>query len=214
MGADPAEADVARAQRQLALLAELAAIGMDLARSLRDEVVSRASAQADAGEPGGGESGLDGPPAEARPRALPDYALMYSRLSRAIRLTVALEDRLAEGLTRVRAEQVAAREQAVRRRMDERRGAVSRVVEHTAEAELDDEDAVDALMFDVNERLYDDEDLFELDTRPIGAVAAQLCAELGLSPDWSLWARERWAREEAGMEGSPFTVGPEGADTG
>jgi len=45
--------------------------------------------------------------------------------------------------------------------------------------------------------------------RPIGAVIAQLCEDYGLEPDWSLWADEDWAIEEAATnaEGSPYARG-------
>jgi hypothetical protein len=41
---------------------------------------------------------------------------------------------------------------------------------------------------------------------PIGASVARLCAELGLTPDWSLWEDEDWAIEEAETDapGSPY----------
>ena len=71
----PAETADERVARQMGMMAELAEIGMEMARELRDRVV--------AGAPiGPGES---------------DPMLAYSRLARAIRLTLALEARLAEG---------------------------------------------------------------------------------------------------------------------
>jgi len=45
----------------------------------------------------------------------------------------------------------------------------------------------------------------DFDERPISAVVAQICADLGLTPDWRLWAKEDWALDEAeAVPDSPF----------
>jgi hypothetical protein len=46
---------------------------------------------------------------------------------------------------------------------------------------------LDAQLKTLTERLYDIEDLLD---RPIGATVALICADLGLTPDWELWAVE------------------------
>lgn len=106
-----------RAERQGRVLAELGAIGMDLARALRDRVVGAAD--------GGWE------PAEA--------AMAFSRLSRAVRLTLALETRLAEE-HRTRAEAAAAEQaaqaaRALEARIKARRDRLTDAIELALEAE-------------------------------------------------------------------------------
>ena len=76
------DAAIQRAERHLRVLAELAEIGLDLARALRRRVEAQARTWAD--EP---------PPTTER-----DPADAFQRLSRSVRLTVALEARVSEAL--------------------------------------------------------------------------------------------------------------------
>jgi hypothetical protein len=89
----------------------------------------------------------------------------------------------------------------------------------------DGDDPTDAEALDSEDLEYDEADEKEIDEafvaagrllsrgqayagfadRPASAVIAQVCAELGLTPDWRLWAKEAWALEEADtLPGSPF----------
>ena len=54
------------------------------------------------------------------------------------------------------------------------------------------------------EKPVDEAEYFD---RPYGELAARICRDLGLNPDWSLWEDEPWAKEEAEYRersGSPF----------
>ncbi|HEX4742521.1 MAG TPA: hypothetical protein VH353_14440 [Caulobacteraceae bacterium] len=181
---DPA---IARAEQRLSLLRELAEIGMDLARALHREAL--------AAEPAAPET----------PAA--DPAGAFARLSRAIRLTLALEARTDEALRslrsglaaeretrRVEASRRAAAEDAARRRA--RGEKVQDLVLEAAEREIEDEEALSDILAALEERLDADEAYLDLDALPLRQIVERLCADLQLTPDWSLWDGEAWAPNE------------------
>lgn len=177
---DPALAAAhARAQQRLAMLHELAEIGMRLARRL----------DAQAEEPDAGDVGL-----------------VFSRIARAVRQTLALEARLeAElaGLTRqAAAERERAAEQAARAPYYARGRIVRRAVVRAIEADTDDDD-VEQLVEDLDERLCDREDDADFLDRPIGELVASICKDLGVRADLSLWEDEAWAIAEAAARTPP-----------
>jgi hypothetical protein len=181
---DPAQA---RAERHQQVLQELAEIGMDLARDLRRRVLEPA-------------------PEEAASNA--DLGLIFSRIARAVRQTVALEARLAEedrkggagpGLLGV----------SDRWRSARRRRQVRKIVGEVIEAEADSDIEADRLFTDRDERLEDGDEEADFADRPIGELVARICCDLGVSVDWSLFEDEDWAIEEARTRppGSPFAAG-------
>ena len=77
---------------------------------------------------------------------------------------------------------------------------------HVQEAQITDPDAVDELINGAYLQLNDpalEKDLHEECT---GLMADRICKTLGFAPDWSRWADQDWAIEEAEnhSEGSPF----------
>ena len=104
-----------------------------------------------------------------------------------------------------------------------RQDHIERVIERVARAEHDDESTVERLVSEAAERL-DDRDVYgDLTDRPVSEIIEQICRDLGLSPDWTILAKETWAREEmqSGEVGAPlkrFMTGrredpwPQGAD--
>jgi hypothetical protein len=174
-----------RTQRQLAMLHELAEIGMQIARAVRDEALARAElADADAPRPpsrfGGGDLGL-----------------VYGRIAKAVRQTLALETRLADGVEQARVERRRAHVAAVRAEYDERQQEIRDYVAEAIEAEAVErqtpEREIERLLDDLDERLdagdYDD----ALADAPIGDLVERICADLGVIPDWSLWDDHAWA---------------------
>jgi hypothetical protein len=170
---------VARAERHLALLAELADIGMDLAREVRRQAL-------DASE--------DAPSAA-------DLALTFSRVARAVRQTVALEARLAEARAEPPVRSVADRWRAIRRRRQ-----VEEIVTDIIDNEPDLEFDADRLLTDLHERLADGDEAADFADRPVGEMIARICRDLGVAPDWNRFKDEDWAIEEARVRppGSPF----------
>jgi hypothetical protein len=189
---DPA---VLRAERRLRLLEELAEIGMDLARSLRP------AAQPEAGEAPAGDAvrGKGREPAD-----------VFGPLSRAIRLTLALEAKTDEelrdlkaGIVRARAEEQAQAAKRVRKaaakarsdRIDE-----VRILLHSAAgAQIEDREAFEDIEEELEERLDENEADFGNPERPLRETVEGLCKAMGLSPDWSRWNGEDWA-----PDGGPF----------
>ncbi|HEV7385973.1 MAG TPA: hypothetical protein VGN89_13920, partial [Phenylobacterium sp.] len=171
----------ARAERHLRLLEELAEIGMDLARTVQRQAHEQAAADLDAAALG----------------------LVFSRIARAVRQTVALEARLAEDRQAKTSAQIAGQTRA---RAARRQREVRAVVEQAIEADADESD-VENLLLDLEERLvdYDESDFSD---RPIGELVARICRDLGVTPDWSLWEDEDWAIEEAAARprGSPYAA--------
>lgn len=167
--ADPDIQVSERDARALALLAELAGIGMALARDLGRRAADD-------------ETPLD--PAEA--------ALAFSRLSRAVRLTIALEQRLAEAAP-ARAEAAArawrvriGHERALRAagRKDEAEALVARALA----AEGRDGFEADAVLEELSERLDEADDDDWLTDVPIAVMAARICRDLGVAFDPDVWA--------------------------
>jgi hypothetical protein len=171
----------ARTERHLRILEDLAEIGMDLARTVQRQAHEQAAA-------GSGAA---------------DLGLVFSRIARAVRQTVALEARLAEDRQTKTAAQIARQSHA---RATRRRRDVQVVVEQAIEADAADSDVED-LLLDLEERLvdYDDTDFSD---RPVGELVARICRDLGVTPDWSLWDDEDWAIEEtaARPRGSPYAA--------
>jgi hypothetical protein len=173
--------DEDRTERHLRLLQELAEIGMDIARAVRAEAV----AGAPAAEPGPSRFGGG------------DLGLIYSRVARAVRQTLALETRLADDLEKARFEQGRRRNAAVRTALDERQQEIRDYVAEAIEAEAVEKKSpdreVERLLDDLDERLdagdYDD----TLHHGPIGELVARICADLGVIPDWDLWDQHDWA---------------------
>ena len=188
-------------QRQLRMLGELAEIGLEVARAIEQEA-----------------RGVQGAP-DGRNRAyVADISLAYTRVSRAVRLTILAQSRLIAdhkaAADRARAEAEAREAEALEAPVEERKARVERIVERLAAAEHPgDEDEVDELVGEAAERL-DDEDLYgDLMERPVSEIVARICADLGLSPDWTALAQEPWAQAEiaGGMTGWPLSNLPRGA---
>jgi len=180
---EPCAAEVRQA-RQLAVLQELAEIGMQMARALRDEALARAEAEA---------------PAEPAPRSrfgAADPALQFSRIAKAVRQTLALETRVAEGIATARQahEQrtVGAARLALDDRQDDIRGFVVQAIESEADRRELPEKEVERLTDELDERLEDGGYDEALADGPIAELVARICFDLGLTPDWRIWD-EDWA---------------------
>ena len=205
-----------RTARNLRLLDELVDIGMDLTRDLRAQV----RAQTDAYQvflcgdfsnraPPGGWITLD------------QAQRAYDRFSRAIRLTMVLQERFEQD-GKVRAEQAAkaradetARVQAENlKRNHDRQNEVAVAAFHAVEADLKDDEAVEIFAAALNERLHDIE-LVDLWEQPPGVLLARILKDLDLTPDWSVFEDEPWAQTEIANPppGSPYAGWHSSADS-
>jgi len=202
------------AQEHLEVLKDLRDMGMQLARNLTRRVLAEteaAEAAAEAGEP---------QPAPRRGAPI-DPALSFSRISRAVRLTLALEARTHQAIEDAALRGAVANDDApdspdgpidyesIRRRMypllhGETDFEIRRAVQETIEAAYDDPDEAQALKAEVKELLEEDEAFWWHGQQPIGETIALICQDLGLTPDWDRWETRAWARKEA-AESPPYS---------
>jgi len=173
-------ASVARVERRLRLLDDLAEMAMKLASRVTEEAAKAADAAAST-------------------YAADDLA----KLSRAVRLTLDLAGPLEETLARLRAGEVSVR--AARRQEHEARASRARdrrdtaardkvseqvrmVIFSESESETESRDLLDAL----EERLSDDIVYIDVADQPLREAVERLCGDLGLKPDWSRWTDDGW----------------------
>jgi hypothetical protein len=188
---------IRRAEERLRILDELTDIGMNVARS----VERRAMAEAATAET------MD-PKKRSAPSvsAHRDPADAFARVSRAIRLTLALATRAEEELRALRAgvplqhekRRAAAIERAEAVKADRRRKVDGIVTDLLVREHGDDADDYEAADEALQERLSDDEAYQDLVDRPLREIVERLCKDLCLTPDWSLWTGDGWARDENG----------------
>jgi hypothetical protein len=159
--------------QQLAELGRLAAMGMDIASDIHRRVTT-----ADAAAP---------------VSELQHAAIDFARVSRAVRLTFALQSKLiADFKARARAAEAANEDESgpvevhwLRARSPEEQHKQRRLelaVGRAAEAEGRDADAVERLVLETGERLDRDSIWDALQTLPFDAIVTQICADLGLKP--------------------------------
>ena len=210
----------ARAARRIAVAHRLVEMGLEVAEAVQRRALAQladeAEGQADDGE---GAKGRRTDPVAA-----------VERVARTVRLSLALAARLdgeepvrrarmrsdeaaerdAEAEARKRAREA---EQAAERFHDRLREAtVLEVMEATLKASGLNGGEVCERVEEIEDRMAEalSEREWEYDyiRRPVGAVIAKFCEDYGLEPDWSLWAGEDWAIEEAttNAEGSPYAL--------
>jgi hypothetical protein len=202
-GADVARGDAGgvaaeRAERHLRMLAELAEIGMELARDLRRQVLGEPGTEAVQPDPAQSDIAA-GRVGGTDLRA--DLGLVFSRIARAVRQTVALEARLAAE-AQAREQQDAAvqasRMAAQRARAKQQKERVKRLVEEAIASEADGRDA-EGLLLDLDERLDDPDVEAELGWRPLGVIVAGICENLGIEIDLSGFSDAELGFDRASM---------------
>lgn len=153
------------------MLAELAEIGMELAREVRRQMLDRTPDPA------------VGPRADPGANLGADLGLVFSRIARAVRQTVALEARLASE-AEARAQQGAAvqasQDAAQRVRTKQQKARIKRLVEDAISAGGRD---TESLLLDLDERLEDPDVEADFAAHPIGVVFAAICEDLGITAD-------------------------------
>jgi hypothetical protein len=157
--------------------------------------------------------------AEVGELAAGDVALAYERIAKAVRLCLILEERLEDGEAARREKAAAARaaqpysqQIAEARAEKQRQGRIGRgeTVVEAVEAMIDREAGDTQREYEAMEREFqeklEDYGARDFERRPLSAIIAEICDTLGITPDWSLWADETWAVEEAEQQrpGSPY----------
>jgi hypothetical protein len=208
-GPTPQDPREARAEERLDMLRELAELGMALARELTRRVLETPDPLAEprpVADPDPVAAAADAQFA-ARPRREPrhDPAESFARISRAIRLTLALEARAEADLAALRAgETVASAADApapdvapsrASQASDDypcdhgsaHRNRIRDRVYEAINAEITDIYPAQRVLADLYERLADSERYDAFIHRPLKESVAAICEDLGLHPDWSLW---------------------------
>ncbi len=178
-----------RTAHQTAALAELAEIGMGLARLVQRQA-QVLEQDADARTP------------EEMAQAVETLTRTFDRASRAVRLTFALEARLAEGPTPRRDDAgpdlLARWRDEAREGRRQRKAKVGEIV--GAIVRQESSACIHDAMFDrLRTRLDREGDEADFTWRPLGEMVARICRDLKLTPDWNLWGQD-WAAEAARAE--------------
>jgi hypothetical protein len=121
-----------------------------------------------------------------------ESAEVFAKLSRAVRLTLALQARLEEG-PRIRAASAPA--EAVdpfAPLKTGRKAKVRELLRDVIDRETPDPEENDTLVDALEERLLCDDAYDHIEDLPLRDIVEHLCADLELKPDWSLWTGEGW----------------------
>ena len=144
--------------------------------------------------------------AEALPEdGAPASAESFAKLSRAVRLTVTLEEKLDNALAaRLAGEPPISQDARVRAAppikgvdpyatlLTGRRGRARELVVDVADHEIPDPDEHDILTDALDERLLCDQAYDHIEDLPLRDIVEHLCADLQLKPDWRRWSGEGW----------------------
>ena len=170
--------DAERAEWRARTLRHLVAIGMDMARMLQDQ----------ARDLQGSDPGVVGA----------DLSLRFHRISRSIRMSLALDAKLASGFQAEMKERKAAQ-------LTERKALAKEAVSRQVDRDTPDRD----LHRERSDRI-EREDLEDFSDKPVSEIIAIICADLGITPDWQAWSLEPWAMEErrTNVPGSPYNTHP------
>ena len=177
-------------EAQMAMLSRLAQMGMDIAEAVRRDVCDAGPDPAP--NPDQGAPPHPTGPAPRSPDQRRHLALVFARVARAVRLTIALQSRLAKDLAALDKEAAWAEDD---RRRDRRlrlgglvREAAKTLVVTRRQAEGDSMEAgvveaeIELLSGAAYERLTEAEDGW-LVGRPFDQVVARICRDLGMTPD-------------------------------
>jgi len=213
----------ARAAQRIAAAHWLVEMGLEVAEAVRRRALAQIERDIAEAEAGGAAPVEDMAPKGRRD----DPLAAVDRVARMVRLSLALAARLDgdEPVRRARArdDDTAEREAQAdaRRRAREADAAaarheISRLEEAAVEVVAQglvragaDEAELHERIEEVRERLDEGEWEFDFGERHFGAVVASLFEAIEIAPDWSIWAGEPWAIEEAQINalGSPYGRG-------
>jgi hypothetical protein len=170
-------AAMARAERRLAVLNELTDIGMQLVREVGRQVL----AQSEARDPAVGPK----QPAFTGRVGESDLGLVFSRLARAVRQSVALAAKLdcdgevqAQHLTAAQAARSAAEGRRIKKVKEQAREYVEKAIHESADGTV-----AENLMYDLDEWLEEPGAEEEFGTRGIGSIVAHICHDLNVEID-------------------------------
>ena len=158
--------------------------------------------------------------AEAPEADVEAAALAYGRVARAVRLGILLRSKLvedgqaqerrrrseAESAERMAGYAEAAEFEAEKAQEAEAKTLARRIIRRVIRAEHRDAETIERLDRETVERLKAEDIYGWISARPMSDSVAEICADLGLSPDWDALGQECWAVEEvrSGDVGDPL----------
>jgi len=199
-GAGVTDARVARAEQRLAMLRELAEIGMALTREL-------ARRELEAGPEAAADPNSTVPTPTPKPVSCPrrDPADAFARLSRAIRLTLVLEAKAEDELHAMLDGEADDDEASPfsgpcfdpnpgppRDYPSAYRNKIRDAVFDVLNREIKDFRPAEEILDAPYERLTEGERYDAFVQRPLEEAVAAICDDLGLHPDWSRWTGDGW----------------------
>jgi hypothetical protein len=207
----PADPRIETAERHLQMLRHLTAWGMDAAQACAGLVTAsgwRSKAViCDEANVWSSETAK-----QIAMRGQRDAADAFHFITRAVRLTMALETATAERLSDLRAgvaerrdkardaESPAVTEEAAEASdanvdgpMGIYRETVNALVTEAIAAEVGDESVAREMRAELRERLTECDRFGPLMLKPLREVVAKICDDIGLAPDWSRWEGEGWS---------------------
>jgi len=198
-GADVSDARIARAEQRLAMLRELAELGMALTRELARRELDAAPDAAAA--PASTSTPVSGPrrdPADA-----------FARLSRAVRLTLVLEAKAEDELQAMLdgdddedspfSDPYLPNPGPPRDHPSAYRNKVRDAVFDVVNREIKDPEPAYEILDALHERLTEGERYDAFIHRPLKQAVAAVCNDLGLHPDWSRWTGDGWPPPPVGV---------------
>jgi hypothetical protein len=196
---DPTKAEPAPngvCARDIEILEKLAEIGMELALITRRRAVDAEAAR------------LAGDPAPVK-----DYDLVFARIERSVRLTLAFKAELiADGGERLRkdmAERAARMEAARLAREAKQKARVNRAVREVIASKPRERKTRDDLIYELNKRLENWDAATDFRAMTTGEIIERFCKDLRIEPDWTRWWNEAWAIEEGWIgPGHTIATGP------
>ena len=198
--AERAAEAVERARLRLERVQEVSAVGMALLRDLGERV---AAAKVAPNTKVGEDEDEDEGEGEDEPASPADAAGDFAKISRALRFTLELEARFDEALRDLQSGKAATLNKRCEARAqrdakveeDRRRTRLVEVETQVAiaiERESESEEAETERFAALEERLEYDNAYTDLTERPLREVVGQLCADIGLTVDWTGWHENGW----------------------
>jgi hypothetical protein len=200
---DPRAAEIQRAERQLLMLDRMAELGMELAEAVQRRAVAEASAPVT----------VTTEPARPLNR---EPGEIFVRVTRAVRLTLAMQMSLQKTIRTLREAPAAEATPAAggpadydndrgtawvpgywRKHHSEtndgsRKDLVRDLVWDVANHDIDDIFKAQRTLSELHERLKETETYDEFLFQPLRETVEAVCADLGLTPDWSRWTGDGW----------------------
>jgi len=198
--ADAPDPRIARAEERLVMLRELAELGMALARELT-RIVAATPDSAEAA-PDDDADFMPAPSPRRGPRI--DPAADFASISRAVRLTLALEAKVEDQLSALRAGEDRDQPWVCHRPFPgdystSQRNKVRDAIFNIVDRDVTDLHQARDILETCHERLTESERYDFLVQLPLREAVEAICEDLGVQPDWSLWT------DEDGWPPSPLT---------